>query len=729
MRKLLGAKLGDIDAMAAEEPQFWMLVAASRDEALKGGGLAGLSPPEREARLFAHMLERVPIGIEPGSVLAGDFGLCFATAEQMARLERSAGSRPAPPPPGKPTATQLLNERFQCRAGYTAAHTCADYERVINEGIEGIQGQVREALAGADPEQAGHLRAMETALSAVTAWAHRYARLARARAAAEPCSAGTDPLNDIARRCERVPGGPARDFAEAVQSVWLMHAAIGLSELSGSSLSLGRLDQYLYPLFQSDLQRGVPEQVLRDYLLDLWRKLNRFGDPACAVNLGGVDQRGADLFNPLSEMIVQVSRELRLPSPILAARVHKGMPREAFDLLVDADLFTMGQPTFYGEAACRQAMVRRGIPPEQAHRFALNSCMGIVMPGEEISDMWGAVVNLLLPLELTLNAGEPFGPPLPIRLQTAPRDSYESFDELYEQFEAYADELVGFMIGRNQEATGWMAENRPNPFLSALTRDCIARGRDRAGGGPRYHCVIVEGFGWCNAADALTAVEHLVYRARRYTIPELVAAAKNDFAGEGDILADLLHCPKYGNADEVADTMACRVSDSFARAVSRHSQGGIHYLPSYHTLNAHVGAGKALGASLDGRRTGEALGKNIGPMLGRATGGPTSLLLSASTIDQAAMSGGQALDISVAPSTLRGEDARRKFQDLLLTYFGRGGLQVQVNGLTPDQLRRAIDDPQSHQELTVKIAGYSERFVRLSRELQHEMVARIEQGL
>ncbi len=437
---------------------------------------------------------------------------------------------------------------------------------------------------------------------------------------------------------------------------------------------------------------------------------------------------GNDLFNPLSALIVDVSREMSLPSPILAARVHGDLPPAAWDQLLDPELFAVGQPTFYGEEPCRMAMLRRGVPADEVHRFALNSCMGLVMPGEEISDMWGAVVNVLLPLELTVNGGLPFTGELPIDLETPPTPRFETFDDLFGQFARTLDEVVAHLVRRNAVAAESIARDRPNPFLSALTRDCIDRAQDRAGGGARYHSVIVEGFGWCNAADALTAIRELVFTTRRYSLSELVEAARVDFAGHEELLAGVMRCPKYGNADPVADEMASGVTDTFAAVVTRHDRGNVSYLPSYHTLTQHVGAGKALGASLDGRRAGEPLGKNIGPMLGRSREGLTGVMLSAGAIDQTALGGGQALDISIDASLLRGE-SRDSLRAALLTYFECGGLQVQVNGVTASLLREAIASPELHGDVLVRIAGYSAPFVSLPIDVQHEMAARIEQGL
>jgi pyruvate-formate lyase len=707
-------------------PTCMEIASVLRLQALADPSRAALPAPEREAGAFGYVLEHAPIGLMPHEPLAGDCGWQFATpAEQQSVRAALASGAPAP----EPSVLDALYRDFNCTARYTLAHTCVDYPAIIGRGVKGLLAEIEATFPRVPEDRQPMLRGMRAALRALVSFSRRFAALA-----SDGAELATDPaerqcLREVAGICRKVPENPSETVREALQAAWLVHVAVGFSELSDASLSLGRLDQYLYPLYQGDLRRGVPEAEIENLLRCLWLKCNRFGDPACAVNLGGLDDGDRDLFNPLSELIVRVSAAMGLPAPVLAARVHEKLPPEACDLLLSPELLAMGQPTFYGERACRDAMVRRGVPLSEARQFAVSSCMGLVVPGAEISDMWGIEVNLLLPLELALNGGEPFLRPLPMRLRVVPSAGCTTFDSLYAQVESHLDALLDYLVPLQRQATARVGSERPNPFLSVLTRGCRESGMDRAEGGARHHSVIVEGFGWANLADSLTAIQRLAFEEGRYSLETLTAAVKADFAGHDDVRAAVEACPKYGNADPDADAMAARVSASFARSVSARSRGSLRYLPSYHTLNTHIRAGSKLAASLDGRRAGAPLGKNAGPMPGHRHGSVTALLLSASAIDQGALSGGQALDISLDPKLLRVEEDRRKVQALLLTYFGRGGLQIQVNGRSADELRAAIREPQAHRDLIVRIAGFSARFADLEPVIQEEMVARFEAGL
>lgn len=681
-----------------------------------------LSACRREAEAFRAVLAGLPIGIRTDDVLAGDFGPAWGEVPEPSAPAQQGASAPRA---GAPSTRDLLRDRFHIFGGYTTAHTTLDYGRIVREGLGRVSDRAREHAPALPAARRAMVESMAVALDAVCSWAERYADLAATLAGNAADGKDRRRLLRVARACRQVPRHPARDLHEALQCVWLVHAAVGLSELSQASLSLGCLDRYLLPLFEA----AADPDLARVSLQDFFRKLNRYGDAACALNLGGVGEDGTDRFNPLSALIADTVAALQLPAPLLAARIHAGTPPAVFDRLTRPELAALGQPTFYGEEPCVAALLARGIPAERVHTWCANSCMGLYLPGEEICDMWGGVVNLLIPLELALNQGRPLRGELPVALTTPPPATPESLPALQHALLAYAAEFIDLVVGDNRESTEWYARERPNPYLSALTADCLERGLDRAGGGARYHGVTIEGFGLVNAADALTAIDAVVFRARRCTVPELVAALARDFSGAEDLRQALLAAPKFGRAHRQADGMVRWLADAFATAVTAHRRDGLSYLPSFHTLNAHLGAGAKTAASADGRHAGEPLAKNLGPMLRGTPFDATEVLLSCAAVEQRRFGGGQAVDLSLDGAVLGTPRGRAAFQALLRTYFGRGGLQVQVNGVTPAILRAAMADPEHHRQVTVRIAGYSARFVTLARAVQEEMVQRLERGL
>lgn len=721
---------------------LWQLLDLLRVDAVRRPQIAAAPAPVREGRIFAHILQHLPLGLSSGKTLAGEFGPDWCTSEQHAAFAEQLHRLHGAPRPASveqhPAPFQLLDEHFHCRVSDGGhAHTTVDYARIVTDGIEGVIGQIECELKAAGQTKREVLEGMRAALQGLVQWAERYAALADSMAQAATDEGDRQRLLSLAERCRRVPRCPARTLREATQAIWFIHLGTAISEHSGSSLSLGRLDQYLFPLYSRELAQGATEPELERALIDFFRELNTCGDPACTVNLGPADPpehpgaapASGSHFNALSRTIIEVVKQLQLPSPLLAARITRDTPPEIFDLLTDPGLLQMGQPTFYGEEPCRRTLERRGVRSGSVPNWAANSCMGLMMPGQEWSNMWGSVINVLLPLELALNRGQPFHHELPLNLSTATRTAYDSFDDLFDTVCAYTGELVDLHIHETARRTARRAGERPNPFVSALLDDGIVRGRDRLAGGCRYHTVIVEAFGLVNSADALLVLRQLLFEQHTVTLDTLVRAARHNFDGHADLLAAIQRIPKYGNGHPQADGMARRLADRFAQCVSRHSNEQVTYAPSFHTLSAHIVAGARMGASLDGRRSGEPLAKNIGSTPGTATSAHTALMRSAAAIDQTAFCGGQALDISIDLRTLDSTGGRRAFQALLQTYFRLGGLQVQANGVGVDTLRAALAEPHSHRHVLVRKAGFTTRYVTLPRVEQEELIERFCAGL
>lgn len=695
--------------------------------------LRSVPPPLREACIFAEVLANLPIAIPQAATIAGDFGWVALDPDQTAAIEQAiesanaAASSPAPTA-GEQCAEKML-ERFHCFGIYCKAHTCPDYAYLFSMGFDGLLRQAARQRAAASGEQAVFLDAMIIALQAVVNFASRYAVLAEKLAAQCSDTVRKHQLQTIAFTCQHIPLHRPQTFHEALQFIWFVHIAIGVSELSSSSLSFGRLDQILYPFYQQELQRHTEQSDIEALLREFFCKLNGFGDPACNINLGGTDARGNDQFNPLSHLMLQVVKTNHLPAPLLAVRVHRNLPHDVFDSVLDPDLLRMGQPAFYGEQPCRQALAYRGVPQEDIDNWVANSCMGLFIPGKEISNMWASVINLLLPLELAMNQGHPFAHDLPMVLKTPAPDHYDTFEAFYQTALSFADELLDYCIKRSQHDTLRCGREQPNPFLTAIGNDGIALAKDRALGGVPYHTAIVETFGLVNFADALTVIYHLVFETGTYALSDLTQAAKRNFVDDPALFSRIKSIPKFGNDDPRADAMAARVARDIAARIRAIRHDTIQYLPSFHTLTAHIPAGKKTAASLDGRRAAEPLAKNMGTTPGRQRQNHTALMKSAAAINQIEFNGGQALDISIDLNILKTPEGVQKLQQLFTTYFQMGGLQLQVNALSAEHLKKALERPQDHTDLIVKIAGYCDRFVNLSRDTQLEMIDRFYHGL
>ena len=184
--------------------------------------------------------------------------------------------------------------------------------------------------------------------------------------------------------------------------------------------------------------------------------------------------------------------------------------------------------------------------------------------------------------------------------------------------------------------------------------------------------------------------------------------------------------PLYGNDDEAADAIARMVFEAYYDAVNGrpNTKGGkyrINLLPT----TVHVYFGSVTGASANGRRAGEPLSEGISPSQGADRHGPTGVLRSAAKLDHA-RTGGTLLNMKFTPRILEGDDGLANLTALIRSYFMLDGHHVQFNVVTADALRKAQADPTANRDLIVRVAGYSDYFVDLGRDLQNEIIARTE---
>lgn len=679
--------------------------------------LKNLPAPIREMTIFQKIVSEIPLEIRDDDLIPGRYGSTV---------------RPGDPPPEKTFSLfeaysdeekRVKNELFKSfgiKTVFDAGHTCIDYGYIINHGIKAYEEKVRSELKkdGLSYEKKTMLSAMMLSVECVKIYMNRFAILA----AEKYSETGDNRFLKMQDAISAVPYNKADTFYKAIVSIWTMHSLSPIADGNWSSISLGRIDQYLYPLYKKEIENGTPKEELMSYLENLFRLLNCYGDGACALNVGGMDKDGNDMTNELSRLLLEVEKKLCLASPIFAVRINPNTPEDFLDACIDAELFRIGQPTFYGEIPCRKAVSLRGVPEKDAANFTVNSCMGLYMSGEEIASMWGIIMNMHLPLELALNGGEPLKGEIPLSLETD-FCTAENLDELLDLYKNYLGEICRAVFKFNRKNACNKAANRPNAFLSMMTANCIESGKDRAIGA-KYNTETVEAFACANTADAICAIDTLVFREKKYTIEEYITAVKCDFCGFEDILADIKKCDKYGINSEYADTIMKKICKMLSDICKAESRDNVYFLPSLHTLDSNVSFGENLYTTLDGRIGGKPVAKNAGPVNEVRTSDPTSLVMSASSIGQEYLSGGQPIDLYFDKSLLDTKEKRDGIKVLIKTYITRGGLQLQVNSVDTEILKKAIRNPDEYRSVVVRIGGYSRRFVDLSEKAQLEFIER-----
>ncbi len=273
------------------------------------------------------------------------------------------------------------------------------------------------------------------------------------------------------------------------------------------------------------------------------------------------------------------------------------------------------------------------------------------------------------------------------------------------------------------------AEYMPAPFMSLLFDDCITKGQDYHDGGPRYNSTYIQGVGMGTIADSLSAIKYHVFEKRRFSMKELLQGLKNNFGNDEVMRMTLLNkTPKYGNDDDFADDLAKFVFEAYFETVDgRPNTKGGEYRVNLLPTTVHIYFGQMTGATPDGRQAGSPLSDGISPSHGADKKGPTAVIKSVARIDHS-RTGGTLLNQKFMPEVLADQEGRGKLADLVRSYFKLGGHHIQFNVISAETLRDAQSHPENYQNLIVRVAGYSDYFVNIGKDLQNEILARTEQN-
>lgn len=632
-------------------------------------------------------------------------------------------------------------------------HILLNHALIVREGLDGVTGRIEERLAAVpaeDGETRAFLQAAAAACRAAVAFAQRYAEEAERQAAVESDASRRAELAEIARICRKVPARPAETFWEGLQSIFFIHTCAQLEDYD-MSVSFGGIDRYLYPLYAADLEAGrLTREEARTLLECFFLKINAnascldfagdmaFGGVKTSTNLivGGTGEGGEDITNDLSFLAVEARERVCMTEPNFGVRISAKTDPEFLRRVSLSTVEDRGHLQFFGDDVIVPALAAQGVPPEEAAGYSVIGCVELGTPGASATSANASLLDLSLCLELALNrgrkmaggflsqfeAGEQLGPETPDPLEMT------FVEELVDAFRAQVEALAEKMAEGLNALAEAQAEERPLPFISSFTLDCVEAGEDITRGGARYNSIAIQGVGMATVGDSLAAIDRMVFREKKVGMGELIAAMQADFADAEPLRQMLLsRCPKFGNDDDEVDSLCARVMDIFCDAVlAQQCARGGHFMPGALSTNGHVAFGLGEPALPSGRRMGEPLSPGLSPCQGMNTLGPTAALKSAAKIGQGRIANGISLNLEFSPGFFRGEEAAGDFADLLRTYFGLGGTHWQCNIVGRETLVEAMEKPQLHQDLLVRPAGYSTRFVNLNPMVQSEMIARTE---
>lgn len=641
------------------------------------------------------------------------------------------------------------------------AHLAVNYERILKDGLKGYEKRVKEYKASldlTDPKSIDKYcfyNAVLIVLEAVRNFANRYSVLAKDLAEKELNQERKIELLEISRICSKVPYEPAETFREAVQSVWFIQLILQI-ESNGHSLSYGRFDQYMYPYYNRDIKNGtIKESEALELLTCLWIKtltINKVRSQAHTLSSAGapmyqnvtiagqtIDKK--DAVNDLSFLVLKSVAQTRLTQPNLTVRYHKNINKHFLDECVEVMRLGFGMPALNNDEIIIPSFMDWQVKEEDAYNYSAIGCVETAVPGK-----WGyrctgmSYINFPRMLLCTMNNGVDLTSNKRFTKGYGYFTEMESYEELLKAWDKTIREITRYSVIVENVIDKASERDVPDILCSALTDDCIARGKTIKEGGAVYDFISGLQVGIANMADCLAAIKKLVYEEKKITRQELWNAILDDFSSpENKKIQEMLirEAPKYGNDDDYVDQLIVEAYDSYIEEIEKYPNtrynrgpiGGIRYAGTS-SISANVGQGMSTMATPDGRNAFEPLAEGCSPAHNSDKNGPTAVFKSVSKLRTNKITGGVLLNQKMTPQMLSTEENRQKLELLIKTFFNRlHGYHVQYNIVSKETLIDAQKHPEKHKDLIVRVAGYSAFFNVLSKKTQDDIIGRTEQSL
>jgi pyruvate-formate lyase len=629
--------------------------------------------------------------------------------------ERICGSSLGWTPPQLPSDIPE-SEFLACKAEHDARgqrnfpagwdHSLADYPTLLSVGIGGLIDRVHDSMRchhGADEE--AFLSGALISLEAFSEFIQRYADAALLRQAQDAQAV------DLAGVLERIVLAPPETLHEAMQLVWLTLLAF-LSE-GRYAMALGRIDQYLLPFYENDLKCG---RITRDEALELfchlWVRMEEIRE-VTNICIGGLTSDGQDATNELSYICLEATRLVQSPHTNLSARFHDDTPERFHEACFEVIRTGVGFPAIFNDHVLLEGLVEIGIPPEVARDYCMVGCIETMLPGRQ--QAWSDS-RFNMPRHLMM------------ALQGLRGQGDLTYERVLTEFQTCMTRgIADHVAWLNRYIAGFPPDRFPDPFLSALTRDCIARARDINDGGAefkRFHGICIMGL--ATTADSLAALRKLVFEDKQIEFEELMQALDANFESQ-EPLRQLLahHAPHYGNDNPYVDSIAAELVDWTSRECLKYEvYGGGRYVSAMAANTSNIPAGAEVGATPDGRLAFTPLSDAASPYFGRDVNGPTAFLNSVATPDYHRVLTGSVINMKFDPEHFDSPEGRRCFVALTKAFVEKRIPELQFNFTGNATLEAAQREPENYGDLVVRVSGFSAYFTSLGEVVQNDIIRR-----
>jgi formate C-acetyltransferase len=644
----------------------------------------------------------------------------------------------------------IVNETASFRSSIQWVH---DYEIVLTRGFSGIRAEAAAKLAALDEnspldytEKRPFWQAVINVSEAIILWAERHAEAAEELAAAEPHPVRRAELEQIAQICRRVPAHPARSFREALQAQWFVQMFSRVEQKTGTVISNGRMDQYLYPYYRRDKEAGLlTDDEAQELFECVWAAMAQFIDLYLsetggainegyahweAVTVGGQTPDGQDAVNELTYILLKSKREFPLNYPDLAARIHTRSPRRYLHEVAETIKEGSGFPKLINDEEVVPLLLAKGASFAEAYDYSVSGCSECRMPNRDTYTSPCAYINFAAALEMVIYNGRmlKYGDEA-IGLATGELESFQTFDDFFEAYLRQQTYFLKHAFIQQHEIIRLRARHFATPLGSSLHRLCRASCLD-------LHQPVIPGgidlgyfeyIGYGTVVDSLAAIRANVFEEGRFTLTELREAMAHNFEGYEVIRAYQKNAPSYGNNDPRADEIGRRLDRTAQEFAGKYSRElGVRLDLRYVPFTSHVPFGKVVSASPNGRLAFTPLSDGSSASQGADVHGPTAVLLSnfATKNQDRSEHASRLLNVKLSPACVKGAAGTEKLVRFIEGWRDLKLWHIQFNVLNRETLLAAQAEPDKYRNLLVRIAGYSAYFTELTQDLQNDIIAR-----
>jgi len=671
-----------------------------------------LSEPMRIAvNLRKYMLAQ-DVAVDPNAALAGQIRFDGSVPSEL--FHRS----------GHKGFIELMSKYYRKiqddLAVFEWQHSVQDYGYTINNGIVGYEKRIEQALPkfGADEEKTEFLKALKYTARTIVAWAHRCSEKVAEYAATCEDKSVKDRFNRLSADLLVVPEYPAKNFRQAVLSIYVCFEML--------PDGLGTLDRNLYRFYKSDIENGIiNENEAAELLAELFirvqahtpRESDNFHKSAeCHFVVGGYLPDGSDGFNELSKLILKTLVSLDTEIPECSLRWTPKLSLEDFRFVMNCERNDKARriAIVNDEPRIRGLQKHLGLDFATSCNYTMVGCnepclQGTIWMGGNDMNVARTIVSLLFGRE---------------------KEAVEckSFDEFYALFENVLETEFDEWLKYDKIFDEY--RSRDINVLSSLFIDgCIENAQSVTRGGGKIKIGGPNLIGIICLIDSLTVIKQYVYDEKKVSMPTLIDALKNDWAGYERLRIDILRNAKFfGNGEQISDDISKRLSYSLLKIScdKKMSQGQTIIFGSLEGYNPyHELFARLMPATPDGRRKGESYMIGVGQANGKDRNGLAAVLNSVAQMDPADIICGPFLcNVTVDQSLVTDDKKFNKLVNVLETYFRHGGMHVQLNYLSAGELENAQKHPELYRDLKVRVSGYSGYFVRLDKSIQDEIILR-----